>query len=50
MNNKQKQVLEKIEIFRNEVSTSKEKTLKALQEAGICNSKGKLNLQYRMGE
>jgi hypothetical protein len=39
--------LDKMEKFAKEVSSSKEKSLKFLQEAGICTPTGKLSKIYR---
>jgi hypothetical protein len=36
-----------IQAFRKEVSSSKAKAVKSLEQAGICNSKGELKPQYK---
>ena len=42
-----KNEIAKIQAFRKEVSSSKEKAKDSLEKAGICNSKGELNPQYK---
>ena len=42
-----KETIKIIKEHRNEVSSSRKKAVESLKKAGICNSKGELNPQYK---